>query len=84
MLRVTCWGDGEGDIRPEHEKRPGRVALATNQGGPMLSKHRTVMLWLSSANAEVAEMLGRAPSGGLRGAAAFLSPNGSNSHGGAA
>ncbi len=50
----------------------------------MLSKHRTVMLWLSSANAEVAEMLGRAPSGGLRGAAAFLSPNGSNSHGGAA
>ena len=85
MLRVTRRGDAQGDVGPEHEKRPGRVALAANQGGPMFLKHRTVMLWSSSADAEVAKMLGRASSGGRRReAAAFLSPNGSNSPGGAA
>ena len=82
---MTSRGDAQGDDRPEHEKGPGRGALAPNQGGPMLSKHRSVMLWLPSADEEVTEMLGRAPSGrGLQEAAACLSPRGLGSYGDAA
>ena len=82
---MTSQGDAQGDDRLEHEKGPGRGALAPNKGGRMLSKHRSVMLGLLPVDEELTEVLGKAPSGsGLPGAACYPSRRDPESSGDAA